>query len=178
MCHSSRQRGFSLFELVVVVTIIGMAAALAIPGFSSSLNEHQLSLAASEAADALRFARTETLRTGSVHGADIEVSENRVRVFRLDSGPVYDVYHPVTKQLYELDTDTHSLLSGVSLSTFNHTYKSSCSNPSQIAFQINGAPVCAADLSVVMEQGVLTLSDGSTTQDVTLHGYIGRVVEQ
>ena len=67
----------------------------------------------------------------------------------------------------------HSLLSGVSLSTFTDTYKSSCTNPSQIAFQINGAPVCAADLSVIMEQGVLTLSDGSMTQDVTLHGYIG-----
>ena len=159
------------------MTIVGIAAALAIPGFSSSSNHHRLSLAASEAADALRFARAETLRTGTVHGADIEVSQNRVRVFRLDPGIVYDVYHPVSKQLYELDTDTHALLSSISLSAFNDTYKSSCTNPAQIAFQTNGAPVCAADLSVVMEQAVLTLTDGVSTQDVTLHGYIGRVSE-
>ena len=177
MYHPRRQRGFSLLELVVVVAIIGISAALAVPVLSSSANDHQLALAASEAAAALRFARAETLRTGTVHGADIEVSENRVRIFRLDPTIIYDVYHPVSKQLYELDTDTHALLSSISLSLFNDTYKSSCTNPAQIAFQTNGAPACAADLSVVMEQGVLTLSDGVSTQDVTLHGYTGRVSE-
>ena len=177
MRHSSRQLGFSLLELLVVVAIVGMATVLAIPAFSSSSNDQQLSLAANEVANALRFARSETLRTGTPHGVDIEVSENRIRVFRLAPGPVYDVYHPVSKQLHELDTDTHTLLASISLSTFSDTYKSGCANPAQIAFQTNGAPACAADLSVVLEQGVLTLTDGVSTRDVTLHGYTGRVTE-
>ena len=50
----------------------GIAAAVAIPDISTT-NPNRLDLAAEEIAQAIRFARSESLRTGEIHGVHEEV---------------------------------------------------------------------------------------------------------
>jgi prepilin-type N-terminal cleavage/methylation domain-containing protein len=55
--RKSRSHGVTLVELLVVVSILGVVALVAIPDFSSS-NPQTLDLAAEEFANAMRFARS------------------------------------------------------------------------------------------------------------------------
>ena len=104
-----RSHGVTLVELLVVITILGVVAVVAIPNFSSS-NPQTLDLAAEEFANAMRFARSEAIRTGEPRGFRQRSDTKRIRVFRPDTGTApwtlnYDVYHPLTKQLYDIKLD-------------------------------------------------------------------------
>ena len=59
--RKSRSHGVTLVELLVVISILGVVALVAIPDFSSS-KPAQLDLAANEFAAAMRFARSESMR--------------------------------------------------------------------------------------------------------------------
>ena len=96
--RKSRSHGVTLVELLVVVSILGVVALVAIPDFSSS-NPQTLDLAAEEFANAMRFARSEAIRTGEPRGFRQPADTKRIRVFRPDTGTSpwtlnYDVYHP------------------------------------------------------------------------------------
>ncbi len=101
---ATRHNGYTLVEMLIVVALLAMIAAIAVPSVTPA--EHQrLGLAASAVADAFRFAREESRRTGVVHGVTADLSNNQIRVFRLDEGPnpndkVFDVRHPISTQLY------------------------------------------------------------------------------
>ena len=93
-----RQRGFTLLELTLVSAILGVIAVAALPNLASS-DPSRLDLAALQVADAMRYARSEAIRTGVPHGFRQEISQKRIRVMRPDMADtpatlVYDVYHP------------------------------------------------------------------------------------
>ncbi len=58
----SRQTGFTMIELMVVVTIMGILLAVAIPNFESFVNSNRLSSAANEMVASIQTARMESLR--------------------------------------------------------------------------------------------------------------------
>lgn len=112
-------RGFSVTETLIVITLLGIAAVVAIPSLSP-IDEPRLDLAASEIANALRFARSEALRTGQVHGVDIDEQTEQVTVSKTDLGtvpvsPEYVLYHPVKKQLWDFNVNTDSATAGVEI---------------------------------------------------------------
>ena len=59
MCDS---RGFSMVELVVVVALIMILSAFAVPQVMNNLRTYQLTSAASQVADAIKFTRSEAIR--------------------------------------------------------------------------------------------------------------------
>lgn len=65
-----RQRlsaGVTMVELVVVVVIVSILAAVAVPAFSSWMDDQRLKAAARSVGDAFNLARAEAIRTGQDH---------------------------------------------------------------------------------------------------------------
>jgi prepilin-type N-terminal cleavage/methylation domain-containing protein len=58
-------RGFSAIELMVVLLLVAIFTALALPSFEGTLKRYRVDTVASEIADVLQFARAEAIRTGS-----------------------------------------------------------------------------------------------------------------
>jgi len=130
----------------------------------------------------MRFARSESMSQGSPHAFNQQSSAQRIRVFRPDTttspwNPVYDVYHPLSKQLYDIDINNHSFATADSI---NHStiYRGTCNAPEQVYFDVNGAPWCTDPETVLLDQYVVTLTAGTHTRTVTLHGITGRVTVQ
>mgnify|MGYP002063100860 FL=1 len=173
-----RSHGVTLVELLVVIAIMGVAAAVAIPNLSSS-DPQRLDLAAEEFANAMRFARSEAMRTGEPRGFRQFASSKRIWVFRPDTSTSpwtlnYDVYHPVSKKLYDIDLNTHPFVAADSLSS-NRVYRGTCNKTGEIYFDSSGIPRCADPETVLLEKLTMTLALGPHTRIVTLHGITGRL---
>ncbi len=179
--RTALQGGTSLTEITLVVAILGIVAVVAIPSISSYDSE-LLELAAEEMAEAVRFARSEAIRTGTLHGIHTQNTQLRIRVFRGDTvttppTPVYDVYHPVDKKLYDIDFRAHPFVTVDSFSAAT-SFSGTCNNPSYTVFEENGIPVCSDPMAVRLDQADLTLKKGNASITVTLHGITGRVTIQ
>ncbi len=61
-----RNHGFTLIEIMIAVTIIGITMGMALPRLQSFLTDQRLKAAARSVGDALTFARMEATRTGNV----------------------------------------------------------------------------------------------------------------
>jgi Tfp pilus assembly protein FimT len=102
-----RQAGATLAEMLAVVAIVSLAAALAFPA-ADPVSQFRADAAASEVAQAIRFAQREAVRTGVWHVARIDPATQTVRVYRLTtSGQVSEdtgkpVLHPVDKREYKI----------------------------------------------------------------------------
>jgi len=175
------ERGYSLPELLAVVIIMGIVAVVAIPDISTT-DPDKLDLAAEEIAQAMRFARSEAIRTGEPRGFRLQRVEKRIRVFRPDTSaspwPLnYDVYHPVSKKLYDVELDTHPFAQVDSLN-HNRVYRGVCIKAGSVYFDSSGIPRCSDPETVLLEQFDVTLTLGNHTRAVTLNGITGRVTVQ
>jgi type II secretion system protein H len=175
------QLGYTLAELVIVVTILGIVAAIAVPTTSSS-SDKSLALAASEFAAAMRFARSESIRTGEPHGFRQQDTAKRIRVFRLDQATspatlIYDVYHPVDKQLYDVNITGESLFFADSVNR-TAVYRGTCNKPENVYFDGSGAPWCANPDTVLLSRFEVDLVLGAARRTVILDDVTGRVTVQ
>jgi prepilin-type N-terminal cleavage/methylation domain-containing protein len=176
-----RSHGVTLPELLIVLAILGVAAAAAVPVLSSG-NPQALDLAAEEVASAMRFARSEAMRTGEPYGYRSNADTRRTRVFRADTTTSpwtvnYDVYHPVSKQLYNISLRDHPAAAVDSIS-HNRVYRGTCNRPRNVWFDTGGTPRCADPETVLLERYEVTLNLGPHSRIVTLHGITGRVTIQ
>ena len=178
---ANSSRGYSLVELTIVVLILGIVAVVAVP-FLSPANEKKLRLAAEQTANAMRYARAESIRLRQPHGVYLQSGEKRLRVFRADFStspptPIYDSYHPVSKQPYDIDFDTSSLAE-VTTITLDSNYKTACSNAGQFYFDSDGAPWCRAPETSLLRSLVATFEHNAMQYRIVLDGITGRVSVQ
>ena len=175
------QRGYTLVELVIVVTVLALIAAIAVPSLSS-MPQKDLDLAADEFAAAMRFARSESIRTGEPYGFRRQSGPKRIRVFRLDQGTspatlVYDVYHPIDKQLYDIDLNLQAL-ANADLLNRTAVFRGACNQEGNIYFDGNGTPWCADPGTTLVESFEVDLTSGVNNLTVTLDAITGRVTVQ
>ena len=176
-----RSKGFSLLELLLVLMVLGIVAVAAIPDLSSS-DQHRLELAAGEIAGAMRFARSEAIRSGKPHGFQLQTTEARIRVISADTGsnpwtPRYDVEHPGDHDFYDIQLADHPYASIQSMAR-NASFHGNCNDPELIYFDASGVPWCGDGSGPLLERYDVTLSFGSQSHVVSLHGISGRVTIQ
>lgn len=173
-----KQRGFSFVELMMVVIILGIVAVAAMPNFSST-NEKKLDNAANEVASALRFAQSEAIRTKISHGIDIDTTNDRIRVYRLPATtPVYDVYHPVDKKLYDLQLKTDAYISGVDVIGVSFVFGAYTST-ANLDFSADGFPkYTSSGTDSMLTTGTLTLSYQGQQRILSIAPMTGRVTIQ
>jgi prepilin-type N-terminal cleavage/methylation domain-containing protein len=189
-----RAHGYTLVEMVVAVAVLAILAAAAIP-LMGPVNENKLDAAASEIANALRFARVEAMRTGSIRGVDFSVDpatgKRRIRVFRTDAAtppnPVYDVYHPLDKKLYDIQLATGPGTQGATISKAAFVYFRplfTFVTQDQAAFDASGNPEYypdAANFSLTLDvfsPAQIAVSLAGKSRTVSLDTVTGRVTVQ
>ena len=176
----NRQAGFSLFELLIVLTILGIIAAALAPGISTT-NTKKIELAASEVAQAIRFARSEAIRTGKGHGIHASTSTQQLRVYVLKDilsikVPDYSVRHPIDKKLFHLSFDQDRSLMGMQLSSVTFTFVGFAIAVDYLGFDGTGLPKYNnAGTIHMLETATVVISDGDLQKTVSVAPITGRV---
>ena len=173
--------GYTLVELIITITVIAVIAAIAVPAFSSN-SDKRLQEVAAEFAAAMRFARSESMRTGEPHGFRFLTNQYRIRVISADALAtpwtyVFDVYHPVDKQLYDYAFPPELQGAGAPVS---HTpvYRGTCNSQGVIYFDANGTAWCLEPETVLLDAYRLDITVGTSQATVNLDGITGRVTVQ
>lgn len=181
-----KQAGFSLLELSIVVLILGIMAIVVIPD-SSPTSQQKLDLVANQIAQALRFARAESLRTGEHHGLTISQVTQTITVQKWDmtTDPVSTElvpYHPVDKQAFVYDADGLSLAPGVSITNSSDIFNYlTIGRRRSLIFDPQGVPMwmLGSDDSIYrLLDGIVQLSNGQNQRSISVAPLTGRVTVQ
>lgn len=108
-----QDKGFTLVEVLIVVFLIGILAAVLVPTFSPFQDEQKLIGASSELASALRFASSEAKKTKIPLRFEIipATEEYMIKVNATNAL----IYHPTDKKPYKISFDENSMYSGVDI---------------------------------------------------------------
>lgn len=173
-----REQGYTLIELIVVVTILALVAAVAIPSLSNN-DESKLDVVAADVVSAFRFAQSEAIRTGEPYGVYASHSNQRIRVYRLPvSTPIYDVYDPLTKQL--LDFQFSSGTNDVELDSVYLTFHGMWGWKSYLGFAAGSGTPKYNDSGTVrmLNTGYVRLSYRDAERTINISPMTGRVTVQ
>lgn len=173
------QKGFSYIEIVIVVIILGVVAAAAIPNLSST-DPVKLDNAANEVAEAIRFAQAEAVRSKISRGINTDATNERIRVYSLPaSTPTFDVYHPIDKKLYDLQLKTDTYLAGVDLVSASFVFSGASSSSTNLDFSAEGYPkVTSSGADYMLTSGTITLSYHGKLRIISIAPMTGRVTIQ
>ncbi len=75
---ASKNRGFTLLELIVVLVIISLTSALALPQLTGALSGTNLKTAAKKIAASLRYARSRAVSEKIIYVAILDTDKNRL----------------------------------------------------------------------------------------------------
>jgi prepilin-type N-terminal cleavage/methylation domain-containing protein len=88
--------GFSLIEIIITVTVLGIVAAIAVPSFSTWLNKQRADIEAEQVTGLLQRARMRAVGTASVVRVDIQVPGSAQMLARSQPGAALTVQDSIT----------------------------------------------------------------------------------
>ena len=183
---SHGSRGFTLLDTIIVVSIVAAFAVMAFPSFTSN-DTYQLDLAKNEVVSAIRFARSEALRTGKIFGVDIDRSSKQITIYKADLtvtpvGQEFIAYHPINKNPYDYNLNTDFNLINVSIVNTTEPFLFTDSvRRKSLLFDKNGVPVwldSGSGSTYQLSSAAVELTIGAHKQVVSVQPYNGRVTVQ
>ena len=184
--NPGKQQAYTLLEMLIAVTIVALVATIALPSLSTG-DEKKLDLAATEVANAIRFARSEALRTGEGHGLTVSQATQQVTVKKYDltTAPISTLgtlTHPVDKKPYDFNINTGSTTSDVTISNSQDVFNfTGLGRRRSLIFDANGTPkwiVGSGPTTHLLSDGNIELSYGRQQRVVSVAPITGRVTVQ
>lgn len=174
-----RRGGFSIAELLVAVAVVAILGMIVVARRTPVVEQATLELAAEEVASALRFARSEAMRTAEPHGVRIDLAEQRVRVYRLDTrgsppSEHMDVYNPVDRRLYDVRVASGSLRRGGGIASVSFRFSGDPVPRESVAFDARGLPRSPLDLAP-LESAQVEVGAGDRTSRIVVYAHSGQV---
>ncbi len=102
---------FTLVEVMVVLFLLGIILAAAIPSMKSTADEMKIDAAAQEVVYAIQYIQSLSIKEGVVYGVKFFPGADSFRCYEKSSGDT--IYHPIDKKPYIIDFDGQ--LQGVDL---------------------------------------------------------------
>ena len=161
-------------------------AAVVIPNFSST-DPAKLDLAVNQVMQAIRMARSESMRSGKMHGLTISQDTQQIEVkkYNLTTDTIstdFILTHPIEKQVYLFNINTDPLTRDVKISNALDAFLYTDSNRRKsVLFDRNGNPVWflgTTDKIFQLKEGKVELSYGGTMRTIEVAPLTGRVSEQ
>ena len=180
------QRGITFIDIMIVVTIISIVSLLAIPSFSPS-EKYRLNIASQEIIFAIRFARTEAIRTGQIYAVDVDITTKQVTVYKADLnvnpvGQEFVAYHPINKNRYDYNFNSDLNLSNIIFENSSDPFLFADSvKRKTLLFDNKGIPFwmdVSTGKSAQLLAASIDLSIGDYNQSILVHPYSGRVTVQ
>ena len=145
--HSLRnQRGFTMMEMMIVVVVIGIIAAMAVPSFLNYMPKLRVKSSARDIVSELRLARSKSVSERRPYGVAFDVASNSIYTFADTDNPSAQTYS-TSDSLVKADT----LSSDVSLNACS--YNNGC-----VVFNSTGAASTSGDIQVVTGDGSIVMS--------------------
>ena len=175
--------GFTLVEILIVVFILGITAIVVVPNLSPT-DSKKLDQAANEVAQAIRFVRSEAIRTGQIHAITISQTTQKITTYKADLttttlGQEYILTHPIDKKSYENTINTLALTSGVVISnTLDPFLYPTTGRHKSLAFDANGTPIwiiLSSNTTYPLQDGMVQLSYADDQRVVRVAPMTGRV---
>jgi type II secretion system protein H len=148
--------GLTLIELMTVVAIIGIVAAMAVPSFLSYMPKLRVKSAARDIVSQLRLARSKSVAERRPFGVAFDMSKNSVYTFA-------DTDNPAGQSYSTSDSVVHADTLNTDISLNSCTYANNC-----VVFNATGAASTSGDLQVVT-------GDGSIIMSINILASTGRV---
>lgn len=150
------ERGTTFIELMTVVAVIGIVAALAVPSFLGYMPQLRAKSAARDVVSQLRLARSRAVSDRRPYGVAFNVNDNSLFTFADTNDPASQTFS-LSDSVISSDTLNHD----VALSSC--TYANNC-----VVFNPTGAASTSGDLQVATR-------DGSTILSINVLASTGRV---
>lgn len=181
-----QEQGYTLIEMLLVVGLLALLAAVAIPTGGND-SDAILDRAAADVANALRFARSEAIRTGDGYGLTISQSTQKVTVkqYDIEIAPIVTlgtVTHPISKQPYDFNVYTSNGTHGVTISNSGDIFNyGAAGRRRSLIFDTNGVPIWIVGSNPtrhLLVDATVELSYGDSQRFVSVAAMTGRVTVQ
>lgn len=177
-------RGFSLGELLIVIAIMGIVTAVAIPVFSSTKNS-RLEFVAQQVSDALIYARERSIHSQVPHAVIIDRANQKIEVRQVNTTTVPATLmdlatHPITKHAYRINIGQDPYSEGIKISNAADVFLlTNFTRTSSIFFDIVGTPLWKDGSGVHgLVLGQVDIDDTTSSKKVNVYPMTGRVLTQ
>ena len=183
MWYTRSTQGFTFIEVLVALLVLAIVAFGVNPQLSSA-NPERLDVAATQIAAAIRYARSEAMRTGEVHSVFVdEVNEEvTVELTELSTKPATVkkvLYHPIYKQPYIFNLPKSSSTREVLVESPTAAFTfASVGKQQRLMFTADGVPVFIDTVTNTMHQlvtGEVLLGMNGLGASVGVQPVTGRV---
>lgn len=165
----SRQRelGYSLSELIVVISIIGILAVVAIAGYIGTIDNYRINSATSKILSDIRYAQQQARVRSGWFGIQFQIAPtNQYHVYETDGVSDVDVVNPQNLSenlIIDVMADYRTTISAVDIE-----------GGDKVEFSPTGTPYLDKNGSALSVTGTITLTCGSRTEVIQIVKNTGR----